>query len=309
MFASPSILLAHEDTIWDVLWAKDSKVITCSVDETIKIWDAKGCELVGVIKGYDYAIVSIDLNKDDTKILATTMGHCLEVWDFDSLKLQKRIRAGPMDAWKAKFINNDKMAICGSDKGVLTLWDLDLEVSNKYDGSIGSGMVSILDSTKKQLINCVASGEVDSLVVAGNSVGNIYTFDLARSQLISEFMAHSDIVRDVILGKDNSLVYSCSDDKRIMVYDVRYKNAVMSLQGHDGWVMGISLCLDDRLLSSASSDSTCKLWDMRTRSCCQTLATRSSEVWDVSFERYSDAPRLVSVGDDRCIQFFNPISL
>ncbi|OMJ30196.1 WD repeat-containing protein 61 [Smittium culicis] len=201
------------------------------------------------------------------------------------------------------------MAICGSDKGVLTVWDLGLENADKAASTYASPMVSILDTTKKQLINCISSSSTDSIVAAGNNVGNIYTFDLSTNQLLNEFIAHSDIVRDVAIGKNSNLLYSCSDDKRILVYDIRLKNAVMSLQGHKGWVMGISLCLDDRILASASSDSTSNLWDLRSKSCVQTLSASSSEVWNVSFEQNSDAPRLASVGEDSLIQFYKPISL
>ncbi|OMJ23805.1 WD repeat-containing protein 61 [Smittium culicis] len=242
--------------------------------------DANEGELLGLIKDLDYAFVSLHLNTPQT-----------------------------LDAWKAKFINNDSMAICGSDKGVLTVWDLGLENSDKAPSTNASPMVSILDTTKKQLINCISSSSADSIVAAGNSVGNIYTFDLSTNQLLNEFIAHSDIVRDVAIGKNSNLLYSCSDDKRILVYDIRHKNAVMSLQGHKGWVMGISLCLDDRLLASASSDSTSNLWDLRSKSCVQSLSTSPSEVWNVSFEQSSDAPRLASVGEDSLIQFYKPISL
>ncbi|PWA00215.1 hypothetical protein BB558_001097 [Smittium angustum] len=298
---------AHEDSIWNVIWSPlTNKIITSSVDETIKIWNGESLQLEGVLKGLDFAIISIDLSKKEDKILSTTMGHFIEVWDIESSNVLKRINAGPINAWNGRFVNNDELVICGSDKGTLSIWNLDL-ADNKTLKNKNDIPVSILDTTKKEMITALSTDSLQEMVVAGSESGSLYIFDLETSQAIGEFTAHSDTIRKISHAQNNDVICSCSDDKRMLIYDPRYKTTVMSFQEHEGWVMSTSFGSKDTTLSSASADGTVKLWDLRNKGCFETFSAHSSEVWDVSWEN-SENPKLVSVGDDKTVQIYAPAS-
>ncbi|PVV02281.1 hypothetical protein BB560_003267 [Smittium megazygosporum] len=295
---------AHEDVIWDIVWdSEKGRLISASLDESIKIWDEVDGSLLGVIKGLELAISSIDLAPSKDKLLATTMGQYLELWNLDDLSLLKRIPAGYMNSWKGKFINEGQNALTCTGNGTLLVWDLNSE-STLTNPDSQFKPISTLDTTKNQFINSVSVDNSKNTAFAGSEDGNIYIFDVQTSQLTGEYTAHSDIVRDLKVDIKNDLVYSCSDDKRIIVYDSRYKNSVMTLRGHDDWVTCVDPSEDGILLLSCSTDSTVKLWDMRSRSVVQNYTKHSAEVWNVAWKN-PDCLKFASAGEDSTILIYS----
>ncbi|PVU91789.1 hypothetical protein BB561_004198 [Smittium simulii] len=287
---------AHEDAIWSVISSNTSnRIITSSVDECIKIWCDSTGKLLGLIKDLDFAFVSIDLDSTETKLISTNMGHFIEIWDISTCSLINRIQAGPLNAWKAIFVNGDRNAVTGTGKGTLLLWDLNTDETN-IDNNQQKSYFATLDTTKNHHINAISS-DSNNTVFAANDIGCVYSFDLKTNQLISEFTSHSDIVRALCVEKDSNILYSCSDDKRIIAYDLRFKNSIMSLQAHESWVTNLSLSQDQNLLLSSSADSTVKLWDIRGKSVVQSYSKHKSEVWDVSWKNSVDS-KFISVGED-----------
>ena len=54
---------AHEDSVWSVAW-RGGKVLTGSLDATVKVWAADQLAEEGVLAGHTLGVVQVAISKD-----------------------------------------------------------------------------------------------------------------------------------------------------------------------------------------------------------------------------------------------------
>ncbi|KAJ2426624.1 Ski complex subunit Rec14, partial [Coemansia sp. RSA 2531] len=101
--------------------------------------DAQNGECVGKLKDGNYAITSVDVNRQGTRALTSSMDNTLRVWDIGTRKSLNdakpllSINAGPINAWKSRFVSRKgdgddvpaDLIASSTDSGMIKLWSLE----------------------------------------------------------------------------------------------------------------------------------------------------------------------------------------
>ncbi|KAJ1890475.1 Ski complex subunit Rec14 [Kickxella alabastrina] len=321
---------AHDDDIWHCSWIPGKHhLVTAGSDEVVKIWDAQTGDCIGTLKDNDYAITSLDINAQGTRILTSSMDNKMRIWNIDDAlsrpggdggarkcKPALVVDSGPINAWKSRFVHQagggeargsnssaglKEILASSTDSGTIKLWS----------GSDGREMRELSTSRRSFMYALAVSPDGTKAACAG--VGShIYVFDIESGALSCTFSGHSDNVRSVSFSADSTLLVTASDDKQVQLYDVRHGVAVTAFSGHHGWVLGAEIHPGGMYIASASLDTKVKVWDVGQRKCVETHGQHSSAAWSVAWQRSSDdvvamKPMLASVGEDRSIHFYDPL--
>ena len=98
-------------------------------------------------------------------------------------------------------------------------------------------------------------------IVVGSDDLMIRVFNYNTLERVTQFSAHSDYIRGLIVHPTRPILLSCSDDLSIKAWDWEkgWKHAA-SFEGHSNYVMGIALNpKDSNTFASASLDRTIKV--------------------------------------------------
>ncbi|KAJ2702793.1 hypothetical protein FB645_004157 [Coemansia sp. IMI 203386] len=312
-----SVDQAHEDDIWHAKWFPGKNTLaTAGSDEVVKIWDAKSGDCLGSLKDSDFAVTSLDVNAQGTRVLTSSMDNKMRIWNIDnssssgSLATAKpalTIDAGPINAWKSRFVrivgeDGYKEVVASSTNcGTIKLWS-----------SIDGRNIQELNTSRPNFIYALAVSPDGKKIACAGVGSHIYVFDIEAGALSCTFSGHSDNVRSVSFSADSSLLVTASDDKQIQLHDVRSGSAIMSLSGHQSWVLSAEIHPDGQYIASGSLDTKVKIWDIAQRKCMETHSQHSQAVWGVAWQHSSDEvvtmrPMLASVGEDSSVRFYDPL--
>ncbi|KAJ2788091.1 Ski complex subunit Rec14 [Coemansia interrupta] len=307
---------AHEDDIWHARWFPGKNMLaTAGSDETVKIWDSQTGECLATLKDSDYAITSLDINAQGTRILTSSMDNKMRVWNIDdslgssseSSSPALTIDAGPINAWRSRFLQTvsetgaKEMLASSTSTGTVKLWS-----------TTKGREVREFNTSRPNFLYALAVSPDGTKVACASAGNHVYVFDTESGSLSSTFSGHSDNVRSVSFSADSSLLVTASDDKQIQLHDARYGSTVSTFSGHHSWVLSAEIHPDGKYIASGSLDTKVKIWDIGQRKCMETHSQHSQAVWGVAWQQSSDdvvtmRPKLASVGEDRSIHFYDPL--
>lgn len=221
------IFKGHTSIITQVMY-KNNKIITTSIDSTIKVWNIEG-ELLKSLEEDDSMLKCLCYFQN--KFLCRSNDDIIRVWDLDTYKCdnltghRSKIRNlvtigdkflstaydGTMRIWDEKgcslSIPVDKI----KEKGVIVLSkdfvavninDKDLEI---YNLNLEKWWETLLNFGTKNIV--LSNGNL-----MGIYNGKINTFDLETDEYLSEDIENKDTINFISLLSNGQIVY-CSDQK------------------------------------------------------------------------------------------------
>ncbi|KAK8808496.1 hypothetical protein WA158_008397 [Blastocystis sp. Blastoise] len=112
----------HSDWINDILVWDDDRIITCSDDKTIKVWDLKKSKCIGTLIGHTSFVKK--LVKYHNRLLSCSFDTTILVWDVDSLA-QVNILRGHSDFIYTMSVYGDRV-VSADASGTIFFWSKDL---------------------------------------------------------------------------------------------------------------------------------------------------------------------------------------
>ncbi|KAI8866984.1 WD40 repeat-like protein, partial [Ramicandelaber brevisporus] len=250
---------------------------------------------------------------------------------------------GYQGIWKLVMSPDEKFIASGSRNGGIGIWSVEsgqlaahLAPTDMVNIAGSSSSSAALASRQPMVMSASYTPDGGKSIIAGFRNGMVAQFDVETATMVHRFAGHALPVRAVACSapqtsqqRNQFLIYSGAEDGRINVYDNRAHGGtiVASLSGHSGKVTSLSAAAPPSslnglsgggsggdIIASCSSDRTVKIWDIGARQCIDTLDRHSEAVWDVAFANTSQArggglnERIVSVGDDARIQFYDPMA-
>lgn len=296
-------MVGHSKTITGIAFLPGtSRIITTSLDKSLKIWDLHTGECVKTIvghKGYveclallpslsptEPARVVTGANDLTLKVWNVENGHCLSTLSGHTDKI---CCVAVIPANDVKGIR----VISASCDRTLKVWDIHAETC-----------VQTLTGYSNA-VYCVAVVPDGSLAISGGKDNSARIWDLVTGVCTRICSGHTSAIFGITVVGDGKLVATSSGDNTVRVWDILTGRCMHILSGHRAGVSCVaSIPHMPNLVISGSFDRALKIWNIETGKCMHTLTGHSGRVTRVAV---ADDKRIVSGGggDDKSLKVFS----
>jgi WD40 repeat protein len=266
-------LEGHKLRVRSLLFAED-KLISCSDDETIKIWDLETGTCLKTLKGHEKWISSLIFAEG--KLISGSADETIKIWDLETGTCLKTLTGHKPVLF---LIFAEGKLISGSDD--IEIWDLEtgtcLKTLKGREGRISSlifaegklifcsddSTIEIWDVETGTCLKTLEGLWVRSLLfaegklISGSSANTIRIWDLETGARLKTLKGHKGTISSLIFAEGKLI--SGSDDSTIKIWDLETGTCLKTLTGHKGWIS--SLIFAEGKLISGSADKTIRIWD------------------------------------------------
>eukprot|EP00124_Ichthyophonus_hoferi_P002128 Ihof_evm11s133 gene=Ihof_evmTU11s133 len=247
---------AHEDSVWGVVWVSKDKILTGSVDETIKVWDCdeESPTCTNTLQGHELGVVSVDVSQDGAMAVSSSLDSNIKLWDLNTNQLIRSIDAVPARTWQAKLSPDSKYLATGTFNGTVDI----------YEVATGTKKTEPYSPDGKSL----AYGSID---------GSVRVTNLETGQAGHALEGHAMPVRSVSFSPNGQLLASACDDGQVKLYDMQGGKVVNIFSGHTSWVLCVAFHPYLSQFATGSSDKKVKIWDYSTKECVHTFECHTDQ--------------------------------
>ena len=262
----------HSFQVMSVIYSPDSnRIVSCSQDMTIRIWDILTGVCTYVLEGYSGSFQGVAYSPEGDQVAIANHDGTVKVWNVETGEC-RHIWIGHTSYVSGVLYSpkGNQIASRGYDKTV-RLWDTEAEmclhVLHGYEGYISG----------------IAYSPHGDRVASCSSDKTVRLWDVATGACHHIFADHTDSVNSVIFSPNGDQVASYSADNSVRLWDAATGVCLHSLLDHNQAVKGIAYSPQGDLITSASGDMDVQIWDTESGVCRQILTGHSAQVTSVVF--------------------------
>ncbi len=237
-----------------------NRVISGSIDGTIKIWNFETGECIYTLNNHKSWVTSIIL-LDNNQFVSGSMDKTIKIWNLSKYECINTLTNESGINFLCLLPNNDDLASGNSD-GKINIWNLatfkivkTLQAHEKT--------VTCLLNKRNNLISC-------------SDDKNIKIWNLETYACLKTLSGHTDLVRCLEISGEN-ILFSGSDDKTIKLWDIDNGTCIKTIN-FNGKVFCLKPLPDDLIVIGSSSNNNLVVYDFRSNEIIKKLAGHSNFV-------------------------------
>jgi len=231
------------------------KIMTCSFDGSIRIWDIESGTQIGDDWGEDKDRAegyTITLSPNGKTVAIGNIGGTVTLWDVETRKFIAK--------WTGH--TNFVASLCWSQDG-------ERLVSGSWDGTVrvrdvksGKTVLGVIKTGHKYVYVAIYSPDTTKIATGGGDDSGARIWDAKTGELLSTVLKQASVVSLAWTSDQTKLIFT--SDTSIRIFNTATWQQIAILEGHTKGVFSLSLFQNDRLLASASHDDTARLWNLDT---------------------------------------------
>ncbi|MEI6427933.1 MAG: hypothetical protein WCO45_06015, partial [Pseudanabaena sp. ELA607] len=329
-------LEGHTEVVRSVNLSSDGKTLaSCSLDNTIKLWNVETGTEILTLSGHTKAVSSVSFSDDGKTLASGSIDNTIKLWNVETGAEIRTLSGHTKAVSSVSFSADGKTLASGSDDKTIKLWNVETgveictlsghtssvnSVSFSGDGkTLASGSGGVDNTIKLWNVEtgveiCTLFGHTSSVysvsfsgngktLASGSWDNTIKLWNVETEAEIRTLSGHTSFVNSVSFSSDGKTLASCSADHTIQLWNVETGAKIRTLFGHTGSVNSVSFSGDDKTLASGSADYTIKLWNVETGAEFRTFSGHTEAVISLSFS--GDGKTLASGSADYTIKLWN----
>jgi WD40 repeat protein len=285
-------LRGHTDWVWKVVLSPDGKYcISCSEDQTVRVWDIEGEQEIQIFKTRSW-VRSMGVNFETNLVAYSNGDNTVEVKHFLEGSSYAVLEDGTGSVLQLDTSRDGKKLATGKEDCQATLWDLETKrVDQVFSGHQGR-------------VRAVALSRDCKLLVTGSADQTVRVWDTGNGNCLNIFRGHKAWIRSVALDRTNEIVASCSNDGEIRLWSLNTNECLRVLRGqHIGPVWSVTFHPTEKILVSGGGDQKIQFWNIDTGEPIIMLKGYTDVIWALAFK--PDSNLLISGGDRKVVQVWN----
>jgi WD40 repeat protein len=280
--------IPHSSGVSSVAFSPEgSRVLSGSMDTTIRLWDAARGVLLRAFEGHSGPVHSVAFSPNGAHVLSASYDSTIRLWDAATGALLRTFEGHSDSVSSAAFSPDGTKVLSGGRDKTVRLWDAATGAQLRtFEGHSGA-------------VTSVAFSRDGARVLSGSADRKVGLWDAVTGALLSTFEGHSDVVASVALSRDGARVLSGGWDKTVRLWDAATGRLLHTFDGYAGQVWSVAFSPDGaRVLAgsfedlSGSEDTTLRLWDVATGARLLSFKGELGGVTSVAFS--PDGARLLS---------------
>jgi hypothetical protein len=237
-----------------------NKLITASVDNTIKIWDFESGNCLKTLVDHDNWVTSILLIPNN-KLVSGSVDKTIKIWDLDSYECLNTL-TNESHIYSLCLISDNQIA-SGGGNGSISIWNLDNLTRVKTFKAHENCLSYMLLFDKTKLITC-------------SSDKKIKIFNLETFKCIRVLEGHTNSISYLELTKDSKLL-SSSIDKTVKLWQIETGEELKSIE-FDFYVYCVKT-LNEDLIAVALGKGKIQIFNLSKMKQIKTIKAHSSTVF------------------------------
>lgn len=112
------------------------------------------------------------------------------------------------------------------------------------------------------IIQSLAIDPEGKMIAVGGSMGNVYIFRIADTQLIKTLKFQAGSIK-LCFNPQGSCIVIGDNNGKFVIFDLRVETALMSIEAHKAKIVGIAYSPNGRTIALASEDGRGSVWEVR----------------------------------------------
>ena len=247
------LLKGHSQPIYSAAFRGDGKqILTASVDNTARIWDAESGDELVVLQGHGGIVNSAAFSNDGTRVVTASWDQTARIWDVDSGRSNATLKGHTNAVHNAAFSGDGKRVLTTAFDGTARIWDLE------------SGRSAVLEPGN--IVNSATFSSDGKRAVTAVIDGTARIWDAGSGGELVVLRGHAGIVNSAAFTSDGRRVVTASNDNTARIWDAENGNEYAVLRGHRGGVDSAAFSGDGKRVVTASDDTTARVWDVESGS-------------------------------------------
>ncbi|NWF90136.1 MAG: WD40 repeat domain-containing protein [Ignavibacteriaceae bacterium] len=250
----------HLNTVYSAKFIQnDSKLISCSRDTTIRVWDFYTGKELWQTKTGGRGLADVDVSPDGKLIVFCSwyinqkgISGFIQLYDLEKREKIWQTEHNTHPLVVIKFSPDGKKFAVGSWEWQVSVWDLnDLSKPKIFDFN---------DVQTYSAIDDIAFSPDSKKIAAATKNTTPRIWDIDSGKLEFELQGHQKPVYAITYSKDGSKIYTSGDDAVIMIWDASTGKRLNKIFGHEDKVHSMTVSPNGNELLTASRDNTIRKW-------------------------------------------------
>ncbi|KAL3848135.1 hypothetical protein ACJMK2_019012 [Sinanodonta woodiana] len=285
---------AHEGEVNAIQWSPSGTIFaTGGADRKIKLWDYSGnySNCKGILLGSNAGITSIDIDAEESMLLAASNDFASRVWSLTDQRLRHTLTGHSGKVLAAKFLGESGKVVSGSHDRTVKIWDLLSKACVKtiFAGSSCNDLVTLhgtniisghfdkrlrfWDSRAENTTNEITlQGRISSLHLSPDRGSllcccrddSLKVIDLRNNQVSHTLCADSFRVScdwsRAVFSPDASYAMAGSADGSVFIWNIEKKKVEKVLKEHTNAVIAVSWHPSGQYILSADKNKRVIVW-------------------------------------------------
>lgn len=235
----------HTNDVADVQFSPKGNIIaTASYDNTAKLWNSDGKELVTLV-GHQQKLTSVAFSPRDDIVATASYDKTVKLWNYSG-KLLKTLSGYSNGVNSVAFNFTGNIIVTGDADGWVKIWTSTGELVKSFKAH-NLQILKVIFSPDGQTI---ATASEDHTVKVWNING----------EYIKILLTADDWIRSIAFSPDGHTLASGSLDMTVKLWDVATAKEIRTFKGHNTEVASVSFNPDGHTLASADAAGKLIIW-------------------------------------------------